>query len=139
VLDGSGGNDTLDGGAGNDTLTGGTDADQFQFSGVAANSTTNRDTITDFMTGTDKLVFSRGVYGGFATNATTITSTQLIQSATFTGAFTSTIQRFGYNSSSGILYFDRDGSGSLATQQVALLGTSTHPTALATMDFILMS
>jgi Ca2+-binding RTX toxin-like protein len=138
VLAGNSGNNILDGGDGNDTLTGGAGKDNFQFAGTAANTTTNRDILTDFTPGTDKLVFSRAVYGGFTT-ATTISSAQLVQGATFS-AFTATTQRFGYNSSTGILYFDADGSGKASTtQQVALLGTLTHPGSLATADFSLIA
>jgi Ca2+-binding RTX toxin-like protein len=138
-LTGGTGNDTLIGGNGNDTLTGGAGTHNFQFSGTAANTTTNRDTLTDYTSGTDKLVFSKAVYGGFANNATTITSAQLVQSTTFT-AFTAATQRFGYNSTSGILYFDADGSGNtFTTQQVALLGSQTHLGSLATSDFILIA
>ncbi|MEI8251729.1 MAG: hypothetical protein WCF98_11210, partial [Synechococcus sp. ELA057] len=114
--------------------------DNFQFSGTAANTTTNRDILTDYTSGTEKLVFSKAVYGGFITNPTSsITSAQLVQSSSFT-AFTATSQRFGYNSTSGILYFDADGSGSrFSTQQVAVLGTLTHPSSLATSDFSLIA
>jgi len=138
-LDGGAGNDTLIGGDGNDTLTGGAGTDNFQFSGTAANTTTNRDTLTDYTAGTDKLVFSKAVYGGFGNNATSINNNQLVVSATFT-AFTAANQRFGYNNSTGILYFDADGNGATSTtQQVALLGTGTHPNTLATTDFVLIA
>jgi len=59
-LSGGSGNDTLDGGGGIDTLSGGPGADTFAFAiGQAAG-----DSITDFLPGTDKLVFS-----GFGTKA----------------------------------------------------------------------
>lgn len=46
------GNDTITGGVGNDTLTGGDGVDIFVFQATATNGV---DTITDFVTGTDKL------------------------------------------------------------------------------------
>jgi Ca2+-binding RTX toxin-like protein len=61
ILDGGAGNDTLDGGAGVDFLSGGADADVFAFGaaiaeiGLAAGS---RDTITDFVSGTDRIDLS---------------------------------------------------------------------------------
>ena len=61
VLTGNSGNNTLIGGDGNDTLTGGAGTDNFQFSGTAGNTTTNRDTLTDYTAGTDKLGFSREI------------------------------------------------------------------------------
>ena len=48
------------GGTGNDTLTGGAGADKFVFAS-ALNSLTNVDTITDFVSGTDKLVLDDSV------------------------------------------------------------------------------
>jgi Ca2+-binding RTX toxin-like protein len=53
VIDGGGGADTLTGGGGNDVLTGGADADTFVFGTGFGN-----DTITDFVTGTDKIDLS---------------------------------------------------------------------------------
>lgn len=52
ILLGGAGIDTLDGGTGNDTLTGGTEADLFVF-----NNKSGRDTLTDFVSGTDDLQF----------------------------------------------------------------------------------
>jgi Ca2+-binding RTX toxin-like protein len=59
-LQGAAGNDTLDGGAGVDTLTGGSGIDVFRFSSVAdiGNNPLLRETINDFLTGTDRLDFS---------------------------------------------------------------------------------
>ena len=52
TLNGGAGADTINGGAGADTLTGGADADTFVFgSGVQGDG----DTITDFVSGTDKI------------------------------------------------------------------------------------
>lgn len=59
-LQGGGGNDTLDGGAGVDILSGGTGVDRFRFSSVAdiGNNPLLRETITDFVSGTDRLDFT---------------------------------------------------------------------------------
>lgn len=126
------GNDTLAGGQGNDTLTGGSGSDLFRFDTTPGNA--NRDLITDFSSGSDKLFFSKTVYAGFSSSATTITSTQLLSGAGVSAATTSA-QRFLYDSSAGILRFDRDGTGSTYTAlEVAQLGASTF---LAATDFIL--
>ena len=122
-LIGNGGNDTLSGLGGNDTLTGSDGTDTFLFS-TAPNSSTNRDTITDFTSATDKLSFSRAVYSGFGTQ-TALTSGQFASGANLTAA-TTTSQRFIYDTSSGILRFDSDGSGVTASIQVAVL--SSKPT-----------
>lgn len=60
VLGGGNGDDLLVGGTGNDKLTGGAGVDIFWFDS-AANATSNKDTITDFVSGTDKLQFSASV------------------------------------------------------------------------------
>lgn len=52
ILIGGTGIDTLEGGTGNDTLTGGSEADLFVF-----NNKSGRDTLLDFVSGTDDLVF----------------------------------------------------------------------------------
>ncbi len=54
VLIGNAGNNTLTGGAGVDRLTGGTGADSFMFT-----SALGVDTVTDFASGSDKLLFSQ--------------------------------------------------------------------------------
>jgi hypothetical protein len=62
-LIGGSGNDTLNGGLGNDTLTGGAGADTFVFSSKLA--ATNTDTITDFVSGVDKIQLSKSVFSKF--------------------------------------------------------------------------
>jgi Ca2+-binding RTX toxin-like protein len=60
-LIGGDGNDRLIGGAGNDTLTGGAGADQFVLT-QALSSTTNRDVLADFVSGTDTIQLSVSVF-----------------------------------------------------------------------------
>jgi Ca2+-binding RTX toxin-like protein len=57
VLNGGSGNDSLTGGAGKDTMTGGADSDTFVYGSKAesAPGTANRDVITDFQPGVDKI------------------------------------------------------------------------------------
>lgn len=55
TLKGGSGNDSLLGAAGNDALTGGLGNDTFQF-----NSLVGSDTVTDFVSGTDRLQFRQG-------------------------------------------------------------------------------
>jgi hypothetical protein len=42
-----------------------------------------------------------------------------------------------YNTTSGALYYDADGSGSGAAVQIALIGTTVHPT-LTNGDFFIV-
>jgi Ca2+-binding RTX toxin-like protein len=122
-LVGNGGNDTLSGLGGNDTLTGSDGTDTFLFS-TAPNTSTNRDTITDFISATDKLSFSRTAYGGFGTQ-TALTAAQFASGANLAAASNAN-QRFIYDTNSGILRFDSDGSGATASIEVAVL--SSKPT-----------
>ncbi len=134
-LSGGDGNDTLNGLAGNDSLTGGTGSDSFLFS-TALNATSNRDLITDFVSGIDRLTCSKAVFQGFSSTATALSSSQFRSGAGITAAST-TSHRFLYDNSTGLLRFDADGSGSAYRAiTMALLGASTHP-ALAYTDILL--
>ena len=134
-LSGGEGHDTLNGLMGNDTLTGGNGSDIFSFT-TALNANSNRDLITDFVSGTDKLSCSKLVFQGFTSTATAITSSQFRSGAGISTAST-TSHRFLYDSSTGLLRFDADGSRSVSKPiTVALLGTSSHP-VLAFTDFVL--
>ncbi len=46
-----------------------------------------------------------------------------------TGTFTTATQRFAYGTTSGKLFFDKDGSGSASRQLVATLSGDPHLTA----------
>ncbi|MGG6296172.1 S8 family serine peptidase [Leptolyngbya sp. AN02str] len=61
VLQGANGNDTLWGGVGNDTLTGNKGGDRFVFQSVAAFNPMSfgLDTVTDFVSGSDRIVLSK--------------------------------------------------------------------------------
>jgi len=67
ALTGNSGSNTIDGGLGNDTLTGGAGADTFVFSSKLG--ATNTDTITDFVSGTDKIQLSKSVFSKFKAGA----------------------------------------------------------------------
>ena len=129
ILNGGAGNDVLYGGTGNDTLTGGAGADKFVFAS-ALNSLTNVDTITDFVSGTDKLVLDDSVFAGLTAGSDL---TNFVSSSN--PAATSAAATVLYNTSTGALYYDADGNGAGAAVQFATL--SGHPTLLAT-DFIIL-
>ena len=130
TLAGADGNDTLIGGAGNDTLTGGNGADGFVFN-FAPNNTTNKDTITDFTSGTDSLQLSKAVFTALTGQVGTLSSEQFWSAADAVKGHDGD-DRIVYNSTTGVLYYDADGSGAGAAVQIALLGTSTHPSLLYT-------
>jgi Ca2+-binding RTX toxin-like protein/methionine-rich copper-binding protein CopC len=134
---GFGGNDVLRGAGGNDTLTGGAGSDQFVFD--AALSGAGVDTLTDFTRGADKIVLDDDVFTALGTTGT-VAGVALSAAAFNAGSSAvDAADRIVYNSSSGALYYDSDGSGSAAARQIALLGTTTHPTGLSASDFLVIA
>lgn len=127
TLSGGDGADRLRGGLGNDILTGGAGSDTFVFD-TAPNAKSNLDTITDFVSGTDAIAFSKAAFAGLAGLATgTLPSTAFWSGAGVTSAHDAD-DRLIYNTTTGVLYYDADGSGTAsAIVQVAVLGTTSHP------------
>ena len=128
TLLGGAGNDRLIGGDGNDTLNGGAGADTFKFA-TAPNATTNLDTVQDFTSGSDVLAFSKAAFKAFTALGA------ISMDAFWSGAGVNTAHdatdRFIYNTATGALWYDADGTGSAAAVQVATL--TGHP-ALAFTD-----
>jgi len=113
MLQGGNGDDQLVGGAGNDVLTGGSGADRFVFDATPAAD--NIDTLTDFVSGTDRIALDRAVF-------TTLGTGGLSDNAFVTGtAALDADDRIIFDSASGALYYDSDGSGGLAAMQIATL------------------
>jgi len=124
-------NDTLTGGNVSDKLTGGNGNDIFVFS-TPLDSKNNVDTITDFVSGADKIqlpltVFAKvGVAGALKVDDFKL-STEVLDAT----------DRIIYNSTTGVLSYDADGIGTTAAVQFAIVGVSTHPT-LANTDFVIV-
>lgn len=130
TVTGGAGIDTLIGGSGKDTLTGGTQVDYFRF--VIAPSATEVDTITDFVSGTDKIQLEDTV---FKSIGATLDPGELVVRASGHAA-NAAAQRLIYDASNGQLWIDADGNGGGAAVQVAQFGTaSVHPASLALGDF----
>ncbi|MBD2040176.1 calcium-binding protein [Microcoleus sp. FACHB-672] len=131
AISGDAGNDTIKGSVGSDTLTGGTGFDYFYF----YSSTEGIDIITDFKQQEleqDKIVLS---YAGFGSSI--FTSWEMpgfLDSSQFNigAAASNSSHRIIYNSSTGALFFDQDGTG--ANAQVQIAGLSTGLT-LTSNDF----
>ncbi|ELS03435.1 Ca2+-binding protein, RTX toxin [Xenococcus sp. PCC 7305] len=117
LLEGGSGNDTLIGGNGNDILTGGLGNDQFVFNSLGEST----DTITDFSTADDLLVFSASGFDN------TVASESVLSEAQFTvgTSASSADQRFVYDNSNGNLFFDADGNG--AANQALVANLSNNP------------
>jgi len=120
------GDDRLYGGLGRDSLTGGAGADRFVFD--VAPSTANADTVADFQHGVDSLLLENAVFVGLAPGA--LAATAFVLGTTSKDAD----DRILYDASTGALYFDRDGTGTIAPLQFATL--QTHPADLSAADFL---
>ncbi|GBE72973.1 hypothetical protein myaer87_02000 [Microcystis aeruginosa NIES-87] len=129
ILNGSDGNDTLIGGTGNDTLTGGAGSDRFTFN----NRNEGIDTITDFLSSQgDKIALSAAGFGSGLAAGVAITAAQFVLGTTALNAS----NRFIYNTITGRLFFDGDGTGTLAAIQIATL--SSKPTLTASDILVLV-
>jgi Ca2+-binding RTX toxin-like protein len=133
TLDGSSGNDTLRGGTGTDSLRGGSGIDQFIFAESAGAA--NADTVRDFLSGTDELLFENGVLTALgAEGAFGAGDGRFCSGAGLTSGQDSS-DRLIYNTTTGQLFYDADGSGAGSGQLVAtLLGTP----ALAATDITII-
>ncbi|OCY12705.1 MAG: endo-1,3-1,4-beta-glycanase ExsH [Microcystis aeruginosa CACIAM 03] len=129
ILNGSDGNDTLIGGTGNDTITGGAGSDRFTFN----NRNEGIDTITDFLSSQgDKIALSAAGFGSGLAAGVAITAAQFVLGTTALNAS----NRFIYNTITGRLFFDGDGTGTLAAIQIATL--SSKPTLTASNILVLV-
>jgi uncharacterized delta-60 repeat protein len=116
VLNGGNGNDTLNGLSGNDILTGSAGADTFAFT-TPLNAVRNVDTITDFVSGVDKIELSSAIFKSIGFTGSPSTDAFFHAGSTAQDAN----DRILYNQSTGTLAYDADGTGTLAAVQFAVL------------------
>ncbi|MBD1928790.1 calcium-binding protein [Trichocoleus sp. FACHB-90] len=117
ILVGGGGNDILMGRTGNDTLKGGRGADRFDFFEPSAEGV---DRIVDFSVAQDTIgIYAASVQSAGLTANAAITADQFRIGASAGDAG----DRFIYNSTTGGLFFDRDGIGGTAQVQFATVST----------------
>lgn len=127
ILNALGGADVLDGGLGTDTLTGGTGPDTFAFTSVLGVG--NIDTISDFSVVDDTIQLASSIFTGLAGG-------RLDLGAFVIGAnAVDASDRIIYDSATGALLFDSDGSGLNSAIQFASLATNL---ALTNADFIVV-
>jgi Ca2+-binding RTX toxin-like protein len=111
ALTGDAGDDKLNGGIGNDVLTGGNNADQFIFNS-ALNAATNVDTIMDFnaadgaASNQDSIVLEDAIFAGFGP---TLDAGEFAANAG--GNATGASAQILYDTATGNLYYDSDGTG----------------------------
>jgi Ca2+-binding RTX toxin-like protein len=138
LLFGGAGNDDLFGGGGDDIIFGGLGADRFRFANLLSQGI---DRIKDYQSGLDKIIISAIGFGGGLQAGTTITAEQFLETTNSTA--TTLNQRLIYNSTTGGLFFDADGSslGSSSVQFATLFvdplnpSSQQHPIGLTSADF----
>ena len=129
TVKGGSGNDWLYGGAGNDSLVGGSGNDIFVFnSTLGAN---NVDKISDFQTGFDRIHLDNTFFQGISNGNMSATS----YAANLTGLAGDGSDRVIYETDTGRLFFDADGTGAGASIHFATLRTNL---ALTIMDFFIL-
>lgn len=131
ALRGLGGNDVLHGDDGNDELTGGLGLDAFVFD-TWLNSATNVDRVIDFSVADDHIRLDNAVFtalpdGPLAASAFTVF---WVGSPAADGS-----DRIAYNSATGALMYDADGTGPAAAVLFAQLSTGL---ALTASDFLVV-
>lgn len=125
-LRGNAGDNIIRGRDGNDVLTGGAGRDRFVFDTRLGPD--NVDRITDFVVGEDHIQLARTVFGG--AKGALPADAFVIGSAAADAS-----DRILYDSASGALFFDEDGSGSGGAVQFAAL---TPGLALSAADFLIV-
>ncbi|RZS47476.1 beta strand repeat-containing protein [Sphaerotilus mobilis] len=120
TLSGGAGNDTLSGGAGVDTLYGGIGNDVFLF--ASADGAGNSDNVADFVSGVDKVSLDDVFFNTLGLPGV-LDAAQLRVGAGLTAA--TGAEHLVFNTSTGALYYDADGSGGAAAMQVATLNGLT--------------
>ena len=128
TLSGLAGDDELAGGLGIDKLIGGVGKDKFDFTTKLGK--TNVDTITDFSAKDDTIQIDNAIFKGLKAG-------KLASSAFFTGTKAhDSSDRVVYDSKSGKVYFDQDGSGSKAAIHFATLTNKAK--GIAAADFFVI-
>ncbi|MFI0849235.1 calcium-binding protein [Mesorhizobium sp. IMUNJ 23232] len=130
AINGGAGNDAIKGYTGNDTLTGHKGADIFIFN-TALNAATNIDTITDLNRVDDTIHVDNALFIGLVIGALPDSAFKDIAISAKDAS-----DRILYNSDTGNLYFDRDGSGGTygAIKFASLAGSPTITAA----DFVVI-
>jgi len=127
-LYGSTGNDTLNGGLGNDQLNGGAGADTFVFTSATA---PNVDTIIGFNVADDIIWLENAVFTGLANGVLAASAF----TANLTGFATDALDRIIYETDTGNLFFDANGSAAGGRMQFAIVSANL---ALTNLDFFVV-
>ena len=126
TIDGGGGNDKIYGGTGSDSLKGGSGADGYYFDS-ALSATTNVDKLSDFSVAADTIFLDRDIF-------TAITASGPLAASAYRAgtAAADASDRIIYDSATGNIFYDSDGTGAAAA---ILFATVAAGTALTSADF----
>ncbi|WP_342150346.1 choice-of-anchor I family protein [Methylorubrum sp. SB2] len=127
TITGNAGANILDGGLGNDALTGGNGADTFVFSTALGNG--NVDRLTDFNGAADTIRLSAEIFTALSPGAVSADAFKDVGA----GGTVDANDRIVYDSRTGALSYDADGSGAGAAVQFATL---TNKAPLTAGDFL---
>jgi Ca2+-binding RTX toxin-like protein len=131
TLDGNMGNDTLNGGLGNDSLIGAAGNDHFVFNSELG--ATNVDTISGYSMTADTILLDDAVFVGIGAAGASLAVSAFTSGP---GAVaTSLNHRIIYNTTSGALFYDADGSGAGSAVQFATLSGAP---ALNNTEFLII-
>lgn len=130
VLRGNAGSDVLTGGGGKDVLTGGLNADFFVFN-AGLNASTNIDTVTDFSHADDTIRLENAVFKALASAGPLNAAFFYKGAAAHDGN-----DHIIYNTATGALFYDADGTGAHAQVQFATL--ANKPTNVTYGDFVVI-
>jgi serralysin len=116
TLDGGANDDALVGGAGNDRLMGGSGRDSFVFNTGLGQA--GRDAIVDFVSADDEIQLDNAVFRGIGGPG--VLAANLFK-ANASGTATDADDRIVYNTSTGVLSYDSNGSAAGGVTEIALL------------------
>jgi Ca2+-binding RTX toxin-like protein len=109
----------LQGGAGNDLLTGGFGEDEFVFN-TALNATTNVDQISDFVSADDRITLSKAIFAALGPTGIDL-DPSAFRSGAGAVAGADADDRIIYNTSTGDLFYDANGSAAGGVTKFATL------------------
>jgi Ca2+-binding RTX toxin-like protein len=131
ILNGGTGSDVLSGGRGHDRLRGGEGADSFR---LQSRSGTDSDAILDFSSADDTIQLENSVFTALGSTATgALGAGNFVANAS--GAAVDANDFIVYETDTGRVFYDADGSGAGAAVVIAVVGTGS---ALTAADFTLI-
>ncbi len=128
---GGDGNDVIAGKGGNDDLEGGAGKDTFLFD-VAPNSSSNHDTIFDFVVADDTIKLENSVFKALKTTGV-LAAADFVKNTTGNAGDAS--DRIIYETDTGKIYYDADGKGGTAAIHFA---TVSQNLAMTAADFVIV-